>query len=86
MTEIQFQPFAECNFERMEAPSKLLVSEGDDLPRTLLRLDEVCYALRHEGLIGLCSSSDLEKDSSRTSMELIGSKALPSLKLALVVE
>ena len=72
MTEIQFQPYAECGFERIEVPSKLLASGGEDLSRTILRLDEVCYALRHEGLIGLCSSSDLEKDSARTSMELLG--------------
>ena len=55
-------------YEQMDGSAEHLAEDEAGIRRTLLKLEEVCYVLRNTTHIGLCSASELEQCSGRTSM------------------
>ena len=58
-------------YEQMDGCAEHLAEDEAGIRKTLLKLEEVCYVLRDMTRIGLCSASELEKGSVRTSMEVL---------------
>ena len=71
MTLIEIENSLGQVYEQMDGSEEHLAEDEAGIRKTLLKLEEVCYVLRDMTRIGLCSASELEKGSVRTSMEVL---------------
>ena len=71
MTLIEIENSLGQVYEQMDGSAEHLAENEAGIRKTLLKLEEVCYVLRDTTRIGLCSASELEQGSGRTSMEVL---------------
>ncbi|MEE3021683.1 MAG: nitronate monooxygenase, partial [SAR324 cluster bacterium] len=71
MTLIEIENSLGQVYEQMDGSEEHLAEDEAGIRKTLLKLKEVCYVLRDMTRIGLCSASELEQGSGRTSMEVL---------------
>ena len=71
MTLIEIENSLGQVYEQMDGSEEHLAEDEAGIRKTLLKLEEVCYVLRDMTRIGLCSASELEQGSGRTSMEVL---------------
>ena len=71
MTLIEIENSLGQVYEQMDGSAEHLAENEAGIRKTLLKLEEVCYVLRDTTRFGLCSASELEQGSGRTSMEVL---------------